>query len=182
MVWGPLLGTGPEPRARTAAAAAGLAATLPACAAVWGGDAGGALAAGLAVAAFLVLLSGTARGAGRLLRSPARGLVLSAALGACFAASFHLGDPFLEWGGSGAPSRLALGILHWVNPLSGAVGDGLSLDWLRFPIMYSGLPGTVGGGLSAAQYYRFSYAPWWGILLAHGGAGSLLLALPRRRR
>ncbi|MHC4472509.1 MAG: hypothetical protein ACYTDY_14975 [Planctomycetota bacterium] len=175
LVWGPLLGTGERPLLRTAAAALGTALCLPAAGVAFGGGAPGAVTAGLALAGFLVLLSGLAASAARALGGGAAGVAVAAALGALFLASFHVGDPFLEWGGPGSPSRTAIGLLHLVNPASGAIGDGLELDWLRLPIMYSGFPGTAGGGLSSAQYYRFAYTPWWGTIALHGGLGALLL-------
>jgi hypothetical protein len=175
LVWAPLVGTGPRPISSTLAAALGAVLALPVAALVLGGGIADGLAAGLALGGFVMLLSGLAAGAGRLLGRGAAGLAVAAGVGTLLLASFHIGDPVLEWGGAGSHSPAALTALHVVNPASGAVGDGLGLDWLRAPIMYSGFPGTAEDGLSAAQYYLYSYTPWWGTAAAHGGAGLLLL-------
>ena len=138
-----------------------------------------ALAAGAALAGFLVLLAGLAALGARLARSPALGMAVAALLGALFAAGFHLGDAFVEWGGDGVSSRAAIEIMHLANPICGAVGGGLGLDWLRLPIMYSGFPETAWGGLSAAQYYDWSYPAWWLTAVLHGSLGVLLLGVAR---
>ena len=96
-------------------------------------------------------------------------------------ATFHYGDPFLEWS-QGSHSPLAMTVMHRANPLSAAVGDALAFDWLRMPLMYTGFPGSLSGPISAAQYHPFIYAPWWGSALLLGGVGLVLLRLGAPRR
>ena len=57
------------------------------------------------------------------------------------------------------------------------VGNGLGIDWLRLPIMYSGFPGALEGGLSTAQYYDWSYPDFWIQAAAFGALGLLLFVL-----
>jgi hypothetical protein len=146
---------------------------------VFGGATGAAAAAGGALAGWILFLAGLAAVVGGLTSRPGGGVALAGMAGAVTLASFHLGDPFIEWGGPGHFSPVAMRILQAMNPLSGAVGDALHVDWLRLPILYRGFPGSGGRGLSAASFYPFRYFPWWGTLLLYGGAGGLLL-LTRR--
>jgi hypothetical protein len=161
VIWGPFEGTGRLPLAGPLAAAVGLLLAPVAVAAIFSSSLTGAVAAGIVLAGFLLLLSGLAAVLKAVLGSAHLGMILAGTAGALAISSFHLGDPFLEWGGSGSPSRVVIAALHYVNPLCGAVGDGLGVDWLRLPIMYSGFPGSSGGGLSAAQYYQWSYPTFW---------------------
>ena len=109
--------------------------------------AGGAcFGAGTALAGFLLLVAGLAAGISALTRAPAAGVALAGLTGALLLAGFHVGDPLIEWAGSGKESAFGLGVLHAANPMSGAAGHALDIDWLRFPVMYSGLPGTTTGG------------------------------------
>jgi len=176
LVWSPLLATGRRPVAGPLAAAAGTAVMLLPPALVTGGTVGGALAAGVATAGFLLLLAGAAALIAVTTRREAAGVALAGLAGAVLVAAFHLGDPLIEWTGPGKGSATALAALHAADPLSGAIGRALGVDWLRLPIMYSGFPGSVGGGLSTAQYYYWTYFPWWGTALLHGGLGLVLLA------
>jgi hypothetical protein len=155
---------------------------LLAPAAVTGSAIGPGFAAGVAIAGFLILVSGLAAILNRWAGKTALAVAGAGLTGLLFASTFHLGDPFIEWSGAGRGSDFALTVLHAVNPLSGAVGNALDVDWLRLPIMYSGFPGSVGGGLSTAQYYYWHYFPWWGTALLHGVPGLLLLAGAGRRQ
>ncbi len=148
-----------------------------ACALVFRTSVTEAVAAGLVIAGFLLLIAGLAALLGALFKSVNAGMIAAGTAGALAVASFHVGDPFLEWGGSGVPSREAIAVLHAVNPLGGAVGDGLAIDWLRLPIMYSGFPGAITGGLSTAQYYDWSYPGFWIQATVFGAMGLLLFAL-----
>lgn len=177
LVAGPIVGTGRRPRADAIRLALGVALALVPASAIFGASVPAALASGAVLAGFLLLTAGLAAAVGRMGRSAAFGVAAAGAIGALCLASFHLGDPFLEWGGPGRSSSLALTVLHVMNPASAGIGDALAVDWLRFPIMYSGFSGALGAGLSSAQYYPWSYFPWWGGTLLTGGAGiSLLLA------
>ncbi len=175
MPWGALAGSGNRPVRAALLAAAGLLTCLLPAAALHGLRPGEALAAGAALAGFLLCLAGVSRATTRLAGRPAAGAAAAALAGCLALASFHLGDPFLEWGGTGAHSPAALAVLHAVNPLSGAVGDALALDFLRLRLFYSGFPGSLEGPLSAAQYYARPYFPFWGTALLHGGIGAALL-------
>lgn len=158
------------------AAAAGLL-VAPAIASIFlpGGPAI-ALGAGAAAAGFFLLVAGMAAMVARLSGRPSAGTAIAGLTGIAMLASFHMGDPFIEWAGAGKASDATLTILHGLNPASGAVGHALDVDWLRLSIMYSGFPGTTTGGLSSAQYYYWSYFPWWGTAALHGTAGVGLLA------
>jgi hypothetical protein len=175
----PLVGAGPRPVRPAVAVAAGCLVGFAGAAIVCGAGAGRGLECGAALAGFLLLLAGLSAAGARLLGGPVRGVAVSGLVGALLLASFHVGDPFLEWWGPRGDSVLAMQVLHAVNPLSGAVGSGLGLDWLRLPLLYRGFPGSGGQGLTAAPFYPFSYFPWWQTLLLHGGAGSGWLAVAR---
>jgi len=176
LVWAPLLATGRRRYAAPLAAAAGTALMLVLPSVILSADVPASLEAGIATAGFLLLVAGTAAVVAAATGRPAAGVAGAGLLGALLVAGFHLGDPLIEWSGPGRGSSLALGLLHAANPLSGAVGHALDVDWLRLPIMYSGMPGTTTGGLSSAQYYYGHYFPWWGTVLLHGGIGLALLA------
>lgn len=181
IVVAPLVGTGRRPLRFALATAAGAVVGFVLAAILVSGDAGAAAAAGAAVAGFLLLLAGIADAVSRLTRRPALGVAVAGLLGAAFAASFHLGDPFLEWGGPGIHSAFAMQVLHAVNPLSGAIGDALGFDWLHeLSILYRGFPGSAGRGLTAAPFYYYRSFPWWGTALLHGGVGLSLLSLRRK--
>ena len=175
VVGGPLLGSGRRAPRHLLLAAAGVALAFLPSSVVFGAAAGRALLAGVALAAFLLLTGGLAFALTETRVGPAGAVAVAGLLGMLFVASFHVGDPFLEWGGPNRFAPAAMGVLHAVNPLSGAVGDALGLDWLRLPILYRGFPGGDGTGLTVAPYYPFSYFPWWGTVLLHGGLGGILL-------
>jgi hypothetical protein len=174
LILGPLLGTGREARSRSLAAAAGLLIAVLPAALVFGGGATGALLAGAVLGGFLLLLAGVAAGVARVTGHPGAGIGVACGVGAVCLASFHLGDPFLEWD-TGAHSPVAVAVLHWMNPMSAAIGDALSFDWLRMRLMYTGFPGTISGPLSASQYHAYEYAAWWGSVVLFAGVGLLLL-------
>lgn len=181
-VWGPLEGAGRRPVVRSLAAAAGaLLGTAVPAAALGGAAPGAAVAAGAAIGAFLLLGAGVAAAAGRALRSTAAGVALGAGISLVFAASFHLGDPFLEWWGPNRASPFALDVLHAVNPLSGAAGDALGVDWLRATLMYTSAPGRPRISM-AAEHQLVRYFPWWGTVLLHGLAAGALLLVARIKR
>lgn len=168
---GPLIGTGRSPLKDATVIAVGFGLAPVVTALLFGTSYAAAAFAGVGLAGFLFLLAGLGSVIQALIRSAAPAMIVTGVIGALMVASFHLGDPVLEWGGAGVPSHGALTVLHWVNPLCGAVGDGLGVDWLRLPIMYSGFPGSSGGGLSAAQYYDWAYPTFWaqaGLFAATG--------------
>jgi len=177
VVWAPFEGTGRIPILGSLVSAMGFCLAPAACALVFRTSVTEAVAAGLVIAGFLLLIAGLAALLGALFKSVTAGMIAAGTAGALAVASFHVGDPFLEWGGSGVPSREAIAVLHAVNPLGGAVGDGLAIDWLRLPIMYSGFPGAITGGLSTAQYYDWSYPGFWIQATVFGAMGLLLFAL-----
>jgi hypothetical protein len=176
LVWAPLVATGRRALHATIAGSIGVSIMLLVPAVAIGATVTGALGAGIAMAGFFLLVGGIAAMAARLANAPAFGVALAGLLGALLAASFHVGDPLIEWEGPGKASSFALGLLHAMNPLSGAVGDAIDVDWLRMTIMYRGFPGSVDGGLSTAQYYYWTWFPWWGTALLHGVLGGALLA------
>jgi hypothetical protein len=176
IVWAPLLATSRRRFAAPLAAAAGCAGMLVVPSLLLGGDVAGSVGAGIGIAGFLLLVAGLAAIAAVLTRSPAAGVALGGLLGALLLASFHVGDPFIEWRGAGKGSPFALGLLLKVNPAAGAIGNALDIDWLRLPIMYSGLPGTASGGLSVAQYYYWQYPHWWLQAPVQAAIGAALLA------
>jgi hypothetical protein len=180
LVWGPAEGTGRAPFGALLSGAGGLLLAPVVVALVYGTPPGEALAAGFVLGGFFLFLGGLSAALRQLTSFPLVGMAGAALLGVLAVSSFHLGDPFLEWGGVGAPSRTALFVLHAVNPLCGAIGDGLNVDWLRLPIMYSGFPGTVSGELSAAQYYQWSYPGYWAQAFGFAALGLSLLALAYR--
>ena len=180
VAWGPFEGTGRSPLKSALGIAMGICLAPVACALIFGTAHDAAISTGLVIAGFFLFLSGLAAALRAMVGSAALAMVLAGTVGALAISSFHLGDPFLEWGGAGMPSRAAISILHWVNPLCGAVGDGHGIDWLRLPIMYSGFKGSVGGGLSAAQYYDWSYPAFWAQALIFALLGMVLMVLARR--
>jgi hypothetical protein len=182
LVTAPLAGSARKPfRPSLLCSAGALAAFLPALALRGEGFLAAVLAGGM-LSSFTLLLAGCSAGAARLAGRPAAGVAAAALLGTLCLASFHLGDPFLEWGGPGASSGSVLSTLHLSNPVSGAVGRALGIDWLRLSIMYRGFPGHVGGGLSAASFYVYRFPAWWWFPVIHGGGGILLLLAAGLRR
>lgn len=136
------------------------------------------LAAGAALASFLVFTSGFAAMAARILRRTVPAIAVAAGLGLLCLATFHLGDPFLLWESSISSSDTALTVMHYANPLSGVLGDAVTMnpDWLHRTYMYEdGL--TVGRYSAAGDLQLVRYAPWWSTLVIHGLVGSVLLAL-----
>ncbi|MCU0725540.1 MAG: hypothetical protein MUE73_07100 [Planctomycetes bacterium] len=175
LVLSPLAGSAGRPlRPSLLCSAGALAAFLPVFALRGEGFRAAVLAGGM-LSSFTLLLAGCSAGVARLAGRPAAGVAAAALLGALCLASFHLGDPFLEWGGPGASSKTVLSALHLANPASGAVGRALGIDWLRLSIMYRGFPGHVGSGLSAASFYVYRFPPWWWFPVVFGGGGILLL-------
>ena len=178
VAWAPFEGSSRTPGKRAFAIALGMCLAPVVCALIFGTSHTAAIATGLVIAGFFVFLTGLAAALHRRFRSPALAMILAGTVGALAVGSFHVGDPILEWGGAGVPSHFAISVLSWVNPLCGAVGDGHGLDWLRMPIMYSGFPGSMGGGLSSAQYYDFSYPPFWMQALVFTLFGWAFLVVP----
>jgi hypothetical protein len=180
VTWAPAVGCGRAVLTGPVVTALGTCVAPVVVALIFGTSLSAGFAAGLVVAGFFFFLSGLASGVRIVVRTNAPAMILAGSVGALMAASFHLGDPFLEWGGPGMPSQGALAVLHWVNPLCGAVGDGQGIDWLRLPIMYSGFPGSSGGGLSAAQYYDWGYPTFWVQAAIFAASGLALMVLADR--
>ncbi len=180
VVWAPFTGTGRSPLLGGLVIAAGCGLSPLVCALILGTSYISAVTSGLVIAGFFLFLCGLSTAILEVARSETLAVISAGAVGTLAVASFHLGDPILEWGGAGLPSHAAITILHWVNPLGGAVGDGLGIDWLRLPIMYSGFPGSTGGGLSAAQYYDWAYPTFWVQATIFGVLGLILMVVADR--